>query len=273
MSTNLTKRDARKVLEVVDKGLVAGLGVPEPGKFCVEAAICYALGYKHGDKPKCVAPVIRTYKIGLNDAQWSTNDARTKGMRRAAIAQLGSTGVDEVAWITYVSEQVIRRIVPLSLRVAAKVHPDKTHQKALRDAANKCEEEGTKEASCAASDAARAASCAASDAARATSCAASAAARAASCAARAASCAASDAARAASCAARAASCAASAASCAARAAARVASYAASAASCAARAASDAASERDKILSLAAEICVEACIRFKTQGSRWLDITE
>ena len=244
MSTNLTKRDARKVLEVVDKGLVAGLGVPEPGKFCVEAAICYALGYKHGDKPKCVAPVIRTYKIGLNDAQWSTNDARTKGMRRAAIAQLGSTGVDEVAWITYVSEQVIRRIVPLSLRVAAKVHPDKTHQKALRDAANKCEEEGTKEASCAASDAARATSCAASAAARA-----------------------------ASCAARAASCAASAASCAARAAARVASYAASAASCAARAASDAASERDKILSLAAEICVEACIRFKTQGSRWLDITE
>lgn len=53
----LTKKDARKVLEVVDAGLVSGLGVAEPGKMCVEAAICYALGYEHGDQPKCVAAV------------------------------------------------------------------------------------------------------------------------------------------------------------------------------------------------------------------------
>ncbi len=58
-----TKRDARRVLEVVDAGLVSGLGVASPGKMCVEAAICFALELPHGDQPDCVANCIRRYKI------------------------------------------------------------------------------------------------------------------------------------------------------------------------------------------------------------------
>lgn len=45
----ITRKIAVRVLEVVDAGLVSGVGSPEPGKMCVEAAVCYALGLPHGD--------------------------------------------------------------------------------------------------------------------------------------------------------------------------------------------------------------------------------
>jgi hypothetical protein len=259
-SSKVTLKQARKVLEVVDAGLCSGLGQPKPGQMCVEAAVCYALGQPHGDNPKCVAPAVRSFKIALNDAAWSSNTARAKGMRRIAIAQLGTAGeIDEVAFAKALAEQTIRQIVPVALRAAAELHQDAMHKAALEAAAVRCEKEGSWAASWAASEAA---SWAASEAARAASWAASWAAS------EAASWAASEAARAASWAASEAARAARAASWAASEAARAASWAASwaaseaaswAASEAARAASWAASEAasDRVLSLAAEIGVQA----------------
>lgn len=89
----ITKTTARKVLEVVDQGLVKGLGLPKPGAMCVEAAVCYALGLPHSDQPLCVSPALRGPKIILNDAPWSSNEARTAGLRKLALLQLG-TNVD-----------------------------------------------------------------------------------------------------------------------------------------------------------------------------------
>ena len=86
----LSKKLVSTILETIDAGLVQGLGAPVPGKMCVEAAICYALGLPHGDDPGCVSAAVRSLKIALNDAQWSSNEARAKGMRRLAIAQLGT---------------------------------------------------------------------------------------------------------------------------------------------------------------------------------------
>jgi hypothetical protein len=84
---------AVKVLEVVNAGLCYGLGDPEPGKMCVEAAVCYAMGESHSDSPSCVAADVIQAKINLNDAGWSSDKARANGLRRVAIAQLGSKGV------------------------------------------------------------------------------------------------------------------------------------------------------------------------------------
>lgn len=81
---------ANKVLDVVGAGLVSGVGVPVPGKMCVEAAVCYALGLPHGDDPPCVHDDIVGFKISLNDLNWSTSEARARGLRRIAIAQLGT---------------------------------------------------------------------------------------------------------------------------------------------------------------------------------------
>ena len=76
----ITKAIARKVAKVVNAGLVKGLGKPEPGKMCVEAAVCYAMGLPHGDKPACVSPVLRSLKIRLNDSAWSSDQARANGL-------------------------------------------------------------------------------------------------------------------------------------------------------------------------------------------------
>ncbi len=81
---------AKKVNEVVSKGLVCGLGTQEPGKMCVEAAVCYAMGLEHSDQPSCVDEEVRQFKIYLNDLDWSSNMARAKGLKKVAIAQLGS---------------------------------------------------------------------------------------------------------------------------------------------------------------------------------------
>jgi hypothetical protein len=248
---------ARKVLAVVDAGLVNGVGNPIPGEMCVEAAVCYALGLPHGDDPKCVGEAVRAFKISLNDSSWSSTKARAKGMRRVAIAQLGSNKINQKEFAKQLAIGTVQKIVPLALRAAASAIP--SHAEALNAAAIACEVVTTLSAasyaaSAAASDA-RAASAAASDA-RAASAASDAASYAASDAARAASYAASDAARAASYAA-------SYAARAARAASDAASYAASAA------ASAAAS--DAVLSLAAEVAVTALKKCKALGVKWLRI--
>lgn len=117
----LTKKDARRVLEVVDRGLSCGLGEPEPGKMCVMAAIQYALGGKHNDRPTCVNGVVREFDISLNDQEdWGSAKARAKGMRREAIAKLGSTGINGRAWLKYVRSEMKKRIWPMLLRKLAK---------------------------------------------------------------------------------------------------------------------------------------------------------
>src|ERR1700732_3111062 len=105
----ITKTIAKKVLSVVDAGLVSGLGSPVPGQMCVEAAVCFALGLPHGDKPACVAPSLRLLKIRLNDSRWSSPSARAKGLRRLALAQLGSAGaLDEKEFVKRVVKFVIQ---------------------------------------------------------------------------------------------------------------------------------------------------------------------
>ena len=162
MHTEITEKVARKVLSVVDRGLSSGVGVRKPGQMCVEAAVCYALGLPHGDDPACVSRALRSLKINLNDRTWSSNKARASGLRRLAVAQLGSYGhLDDIEFIRRVAELAIRTCVPQALRSAASIHKDPTHVQALRDAANKCEREPTEKNSRKAQAAAAAANAAA----------------------------------------------------------------------------------------------------------------
>jgi hypothetical protein len=166
----ITREVATKVLELVDCGLSYGLGEPKPGKMCIEAVVCFALGLPRGDNPPCVAPAIRRLKIKLNDSHWSSNTARAKGMRRLALVQLGSAGtVDEHEFVKRCADFAIRKMVPIALRAAAKLQTDAAHRQVLLDAANRCEVEGTREsaqgARKAAADAADAADADAADAA------------------------------------------------------------------------------------------------------------
>src|SRR6478609_6915619 len=120
----ITREIATKVRDVIDAGLVSGVGIAEPGKMCVEAAVCYALGLPHGDDPGCVAEPLRRLKIRLNDARWSSEQARAKGLRRLALTQLGSAGVlDHQDFRRRVVKMTIQRAVPYALRAAAILNP------------------------------------------------------------------------------------------------------------------------------------------------------
>ena len=143
-SYELNEGLARKVLETVDAGLVSGLGEPKPGSMCVEAAVCFAYGLPHSDQPPCVGSAVRRFKIRINDAKWSSNEARTNGLRKLAIAQLGSDSIDQEKFVRIVVEQTIRQIVPRALRIAKKRNPK--YEQQLETAAVQCEKDGNREA-------------------------------------------------------------------------------------------------------------------------------
>ena len=136
----ITRAVAKRVLEVVDAGLTSGVGVAEPGKMCVEAAVCYAMGLPHGDNPDCVSRALRSLKIRLNDSNWSSDQARDKGLRRLAIAQLGSAGfLDESEFIKRVLGVVIRKTFPKAFRAVAAVIKDESRKAKWADLATRCE--------------------------------------------------------------------------------------------------------------------------------------
>lgn len=147
MKNEITLDQARRVLEVVDAGLSDGIGKPVPGQMCVEAAVCYALGQPHSDEPPCVNDAVRRFKIRLNDSPWSSNEARAAGMRRLAIAQLGTNdpSFDEKQFVEVLVDQTIRKIVPYALRCAIRA-ADGEHKAALEEAAMRCERDGNLEA-------------------------------------------------------------------------------------------------------------------------------
>jgi hypothetical protein len=148
-----------KLKEIIPQGLVSGLGEPNPGELCVEAAICLALGEPHSDEPSCVHEVDREFAIVLNDAKWSSDKARAEALLPLAIAQLGTAGKDRTEWIERVIEGTIRKVVPMALRAAAKENPEFAEE--LEEVAVRCEKEGTREAVLVARDAAYAANAAA----------------------------------------------------------------------------------------------------------------
>lgn len=117
---------AEKVLKLVDCGLSRGLGVPEPGKMCVEAVVANALGEEHSDRPSCVAPVIAEFKARLNDGHWTDDMTRGAGMREIAVYQLGSKDLDEGQFARRVIDRISQEVVPPLLLQAHSVRLDQT---------------------------------------------------------------------------------------------------------------------------------------------------
>ena len=141
-----TPEQRQRLIEIINAGLVRGLGEARPGSLCVEAAICLAMGEPHSDRPSCVAVPDGDFGIRINDAPWSSPEARAEALLPLALAQLGTAGTDRGPWLRRVVEGTIRQILPIALRVAARVHPEEQHRAALEAAAVCCEQEGTRDA-------------------------------------------------------------------------------------------------------------------------------
>ncbi len=124
MEITINEEVAKKVLKIVDKGLVNGLGEAIPGKMCVEAAVCYAMGLPHGDNPPCVGTAVRSFKITLNDQKWPTDKNRTKGMRQLAIAQLGSNEINQEKFVEVLGFNCLTRVLPMIIKNAIEEDKD-----------------------------------------------------------------------------------------------------------------------------------------------------
>lgn len=141
----ITREHAEKVLEIVDCGLIGGAGTkPVAGMVCVEQVVSMALGLPFTDHPDtCVHPAVSSFKRALNDKAWSSNKARAKGLRRIAVAQLGSNTIDGKKFHQALQRLTIQRIVPIALRAAAKKNP--WHAEELEASAVECEATPTRD--------------------------------------------------------------------------------------------------------------------------------
>jgi len=131
---------AKRVLEVVDKGLTDGIGEAVPGEMCVEAAVCYAMGEPHTDRPRCVEPAIRDFKINLNDHEsWRNDKSRAAGLRRLAIAQLGSKGkINGDKFNTALENLVLTKYAPMYYKAATqRMEQLSKHAQSLANATGK----------------------------------------------------------------------------------------------------------------------------------------
>lgn len=78
-------------------GLQSGLGNGGDGHMCVQHVVSRALGEGRTDNPTCVKQSVTGYGIALNDAPgWSSHKARAEGLKRFAVAQLGTSSDDYV---------------------------------------------------------------------------------------------------------------------------------------------------------------------------------
>jgi hypothetical protein len=108
----ITQELVDSINKALDKGITIGMGNPVEGEMCVEALICYKLGLPHSDNPPCVGEGVRKAKIALNDCIWSSNKARAEGMRKLAIAQLGSSELDQKKFESRLKLISMQRILP-----------------------------------------------------------------------------------------------------------------------------------------------------------------
>ena len=131
-------------------------GLGSEARHCAMAAVAWTLEGRLSDHPTCVHEVDRAFIVALNDARWSSDEARAAGMMPLALASLGTAGTNRVAWVRALAEGTIRRVVPIALRAAASLAAPE-HAAALEAAAVRCEAEGSVEAAAYAAYAARAA--------------------------------------------------------------------------------------------------------------------
>ncbi len=97
----ITKEHVFNIVDKIDRqgGLPRGLTDTVNGNtsLCVEAVINHVVHQEYGqDNPACVSPLIRSLSISLNDDySWSSPYCRGEGLKRLAIAQLGSNSLDQ----------------------------------------------------------------------------------------------------------------------------------------------------------------------------------
>lgn len=141
----ITERDVREVLRIIDFGLCSQASTDNPtvGKMTVQQAVCLVFKEPHWARPSCVAALLHQFTDRLNDARWSSNASRARGLRRLAVAPLGTADrLDQMLLAKELSRTMIVNLIPRVFRILAELF-EAPYSTELLDAAKKCEREGT----------------------------------------------------------------------------------------------------------------------------------
>ena len=115
--------DTTKLREIFDRGLSHGLGRLD-SSMCIEAAIAISCGEGFSDRPKCVHTVDRGFAVQINDAKWSSPQARAEALWPLALAQLDTAGKDRSKWVENLVKGIDENVYnPLMVEVA-KTHTE-----------------------------------------------------------------------------------------------------------------------------------------------------
>jgi hypothetical protein len=99
--------------------LTQGSHVSVEDGLCLLEATAFLAGEPHSDHPVCVSPVLAAFGRGLNDAPWSSNEARTQHLEPLIPLLIGTAGkTDEQAVAERLVRWSIRVAVPLALRAS-----------------------------------------------------------------------------------------------------------------------------------------------------------
>lgn len=119
----ITRALVDRINKLVGYGLSDGLGDRGRGQMCVQACVSAALEEEHSDNPSCVPDDRMQFGIDLNDrAGWSSPAARGKGLKRWAIAQLGSSTKPEKDFAPLVLADLYSKRFPVLLKDADAPH-------------------------------------------------------------------------------------------------------------------------------------------------------
>lgn len=118
----ISEDKVRRVLEIIDGGLEHGGGnMRAPGQFCVQQvlAVVFSAGLVRSQFPCAgvllegpvelvdgahVGRMVSTLAMALNDqVHWGSPKDRAKGLRRLAVAELGSEAINQMEFLTDVA--------------------------------------------------------------------------------------------------------------------------------------------------------------------------
>ncbi len=129
-------------------------GSHSPGRdFCAMEFIAKVAGEPWTDKPVCVNTALGAYCRRLNDGRWPDDATRTEVMLPLLAAVFGTR--DLKIDVRRIASETIKLLIPVAIEAAASVQKDKTHADAMMVAAQRCREDGTRDAALNAKDVCR----------------------------------------------------------------------------------------------------------------------